>query len=170
MHRETILLAGVIMAACAPPNGETNSIPPARQAGFDTVQVHGTVAVVGSAPVDIAVIIQGEDGESSRVEGPLAEEIGRLAGAEVEVTGIRERDPRYGQAVHADRYVIRAVDGRPVITGMVEEAPGGGLQLRTEDGAVVRLVNGPDQIRPGQKVWIQGSATVQVQSFGVIRP
>jgi hypothetical protein len=170
MHRETILLAGLIMAACAPPNGETNSIPAARQAGPDTVQVHGTVAVVGSAPVDVAVIIRGADGESSRIDGPLAEEIGRLAGADVEVTGIRERDPRYVQAVHADRYVIRAVDGRPVITGMVEEAPDGRLQLRTEDGTVIRLVNGPDQFRPGQKVWIQGSATVQVQSFGVIRP
>jgi hypothetical protein len=170
MHRETILLAGLIATACAPPNGETNSMPTARQAGLDTVRVHGTVAVVGSAPVDIAVVIRGADGESSRIDGPLADEIGRLAGAEVEVTGIREHDPRYGQAVRAAHYVIHSVDGRPVITGMVEQAPDGGLQLRTEDGTVIRLVNGPDQFRPGQKVWIQGSATVQVQSFGVIRP
>lgn len=137
---------------------------------MDTVQVRGTVAVVGSAPVDIAVIIRGEEGESSRIQGPLTDEIRRLAGAEVEVTGIRQRDPRYGHAVAVSHYDVRSVDGRPVVTGVVEQAPDGRLQLRTEDGAVVRLVGGADQIRPGQKVWIQGSATMQVQSFGVIRP
>jgi hypothetical protein len=170
MRRGTVLLTALVAAACAPQNGEANATPSARQPEVDTVQVRGTVAVVGAAPVDVAVIVRDADGESSRIDGPLTDEIGRLAGAEVEVTGARHHDPRYGQAVRADRYVIRAVDGRPVITGVVERAADGGLQLRTEAGEVVRLVIGGDRIRPGQKIWIQGSASVQVQSFGVIRP
>lgn len=170
MRRGTALLALLLAAACVPQNGETNSTPAVRPAGMDTVHVRGTVAVVGSTPVDVAVVIRGEDGETSRIDGPLAEEIGRLARAVVEVTGTQQRDPRYGYVVYASHYDVRSVDGRPVITGVVELAPDGQLQLRTDDGTVVRLAVGTDQIRPGQKIWIQGPATVQVQSFGVIRP
>jgi hypothetical protein len=167
--RTAILLISFVMAACAPQNGETNSAPSRPGAAVDTVAIRGAVSVVGSAPVSTAVVVRGANGESSRVAGPLAEEIGRLSGAEVEVVGIREPDAMHGQAIHATGYEVRSVDGRSVITGVVERGPDGQLQLRAEDGTVVRLSGGA-QLRPGQKIWVQGPATVQVQSYGVIRP
>jgi hypothetical protein len=57
-----------------------------------------------------------------------------------------------------------------VVTGVVEQGPDGQLQLRTDDGRVVRLTGGAAHLRVGQKVWVQGPQTVQVQTFGVIRP
>lgn len=174
MRNTTILLAAALMAACAPQNGETPNAAPSPQPGADatadTTTVRGTVRVVGSAPVNTAVVVRDARDRSVRVEGPLAEEIGRLSGAEVEVYGTSRPDPMYGQAITAARYTIRSVDGRPVVTGVVEQGPDGQLQLRTDDGRVVRLTGGAAHLRVGQKVWVQGPQTVQVQTFGVIRP
>jgi hypothetical protein len=168
MILRAILLLSLAMAGCTPQNGEPNSAP-SPQAGADTAMIRGTVAVVGSAPLNVAVLVRGANGESSRVEGPLAEEIQRLSGAEVEVWGVRQADPMYGSSLRATSYAVRTVGGSPVLTGTVERAGDGQLQLRLEDGRVMRLA-GATQLRPGQKVWVQGPATVQVQSFGVIRP
>jgi hypothetical protein len=170
MRRGILLLLMLAVAACAPQNGDANATPAPRPGEAESVRVRGTVAVVGSAPVNTAVVIRGANGESRRVEGPLAAEIGRLAGAEVEVVGTRQRDPMYGEAVLAASYQIRGVDGRSVITGVVERGADGQLHLRAEDGTLLRLAGGTAQLRPGQKVWVEGPATVQVQSFGVIRP
>jgi len=171
MQRAILLLALLMGAACTPQNGETpNSGPVPDQARGDTVAVRGTVAVVGSAPMNVAVVLRDGNGQGPRVDGPLAEEIGRLSGAQVEVTGTRRADPMYGQSIHATGYRISAVDGAAVITGVVERGADGQLQLRGDDGQIHRLSGGTTQLRAGQRVWVQGPATVQVQSFGVIRP
>jgi hypothetical protein len=169
MRSSSLLVFSLLMVACAPQNGEPNSAP-TPHAAADTAAVSGTVSVVGSAPVNVAVLVRGPDGTSSRIEGPLAEEIQRLDGAEVEVTGTRQADPMYGSSLRATSYTVRSVDGAAVVVGTVEQGEGGALQLRTEDGRVVRLTGGASHLRPGQKVWVQGPATLQVQSFGVIRP
>jgi hypothetical protein len=168
--RRAILFFSFVMAACTPQNGEANSSPTPGAMAADTVVMRGTVAVVGSAPVNTAVVVRGANGESSRIDGPLASEVGRLSGAEVEIVGVRQPDPMYGHSIHATHYQVRSVDGRPVVMGVVERGADGQLQLRAEDGSVLRLAGGTTELRPGQKVWVQGPATVQVQSFGVIRP
>jgi hypothetical protein len=168
--RILILLLGVVMAGCAPQNGEPPNSAPSPQHAADTAVIRGTVAVVGSAPMNVVVLVQDANGESSRVEGPLREEIQRLAHAEVEVSGIRQPDPMYGSSIRATDYSVRSVNGEPVVTGIVERAADGGMQLRLEDGRTVGLAAGAEQLRLGQKVWIQGPVTVQVRTFGVIRP
>lgn len=147
----------VFLAGCAPASRPAPLAQP--------VEITGQVAVVGSAPVDMRVSIRSADGRSFFVEGPWAAELRRLAGAEVAVWGQAE-----GGVLRASGYRVVRVDGQPVEVGVVERAPGGGLQLRRADGSVVRLSGAADRLRPGQKVWVQGEAVVQVQRFGVIRP
>lgn len=154
--RAALVLALAALAACT---------PPAAARGGEPERLAGRVAVLGSAPVNVRLALQTADGRSVYLAGPAAAELRALAGAEVEVEGRME-----GGAFQASGYRIRSVDGRPVLAGTVEAAPGGGLQLRLEDGSAVRLGGGADRLRAGQKVWIQGPTQVQVQTYGVIVP
>jgi hypothetical protein len=150
-----VLAAALSGAGCTPPaNGP---------AGVDTLR--GRTAVVGSAPMNTRVSLQVEDGRSIVLTGPLSTELGRLAGAELEVVGRMA-----GSEMEPTAYRVVSVDGRPALVGVVESAPGGGLQLRTDDGRTVRLGGGTADLRPGQKVWVQGPDQLQVQTFGVIVP
>ncbi|HEX6036572.1 hypothetical protein [Longimicrobium sp.] len=153
--RAAVLL--LALAACT---------PAAARGGGDVVT--GRVSLAGSAPMDVHVRLRPAEGPSVWVDGPLRAEIGRLGGAEVEVRGRLQSG-----TLTADSYRIVRVDGRPVLMGMVEVADGG-LRLRMEDGRVVRLGSPPPEIRPGQKVWVQGpgdpAVQVQVQTFGIITP
>jgi hypothetical protein len=160
MRIHPALVALLALGACASARGQGP--------GADTMvveQTHvGTVRVVGAAPVDVQVVLETARSLNVRLQGPLRAEIGRLAGAELEVDGHASDG-----AFHATGYRVRSIDGRPVVLGMVEAAPGGGLQLRTEDGVLIGL-SGAGGLRIGQKIWVQGQATLQVQSYGVIRP
>lgn len=155
--RGRILLAAAALVAtgCTP--------PAAGPGGVETLR--GRTAVVGSAPMNVSVSLQAEDGRSVTLVGPLAAELGRLAGAELEVEGRVS-----GAELEPTAYRVLAVDGGPVWMGTVEAAPGGGLQLRLEDGTSIRLGGGTQALRPGQKVWVQGPGQVQVQTFGIIVP
>ncbi|MGI9180876.1 MAG: hypothetical protein ACR2H9_10295 [Longimicrobiaceae bacterium] len=164
--RAALLVLAVLLVSCNSPAPD----PPAAAASpasADTSVVRrtGTVRVVGSAPVNVEVTLQDESNRRVAVGGPLAEEIGRLSGAVVEVQG-RLLDGR----MQATGYQIRSVNGAPALTGTVERAEGGGLQLRTEAGEVIHLSGAQPHLRAGQKVWVQGTRTMQVQSYGVIRP
>lgn len=150
-----VLAAALAGGACTPPAG--------GPAGVDTLR--GRTAVVGSAPMNVRVSFQAEDGRSIVLTGPLSQELGRLAGAELEVEG-----RMVGGELEPTAYRVLSVDGRPALVGVVESAVGGGLQLRMEDGRTVRLGGGTADLRPGQKVWVQGPDQVQVQTFGVIVP
>jgi hypothetical protein len=162
--RVALVLAMAALAGCT---------PPAAARGEEPERLTGRLAVVGSAPVNVRLSLQTADGRGVYVTGPAAAELRTLAGAEVEVEGRME-----GGAFEARGYRIRSVDGRPVLSGTVEAAPGGGLQLRLEDGSAVRLGGGADRLRAGQKVWVQGptqaqsqgSTQVLVQTYGVIVP
>lgn len=158
--RGAALLLTFALAACAP-----RAAAPSPGAEPAPERMTGVVRVVGSEPVNVQVVVQEPSGRSVRVDGPLAAELRRLSGVEVEVWG----RPAARQGLEVAGYEVRSVDGAPVQVGGVERAPDGGLQLRTASG-VVRLAGGASALKPGQKVWVQGPATVQVQSFGVIRP
>lgn len=158
------LLAAMLLAACPPPGPR----------GQEPERLAGRVAVVGSAPMNVRLSLRTADGRGVFVEGPAAAELRELGGVEVEVEG---RMTEAG-VFEARGYRIVSVDGRPALAGTVEAAPGGGMQLRLEDGGgVVRLEGGTDRLRPGQKVWVQGPERVQgsvrqvqVQTFGIIVP
>jgi hypothetical protein len=153
--------AALALAACGL---ATACVPPSTgPGGVETLR--GRPAVVGSAPMNVQVSLRAEDGRSITLTGALAPELGRLSGAEVEVEGLLA-----GSEMEATAYRIVSVDGRPVVLGIVETAPGGGLQLRLDDGGVVVLGAGAEPLRPGQKVWVQGVSRLHVQTFGVVVP
>jgi hypothetical protein len=160
------LLLASILVGCAPQNAHNGPHP---EHGADSAAVRGTVAVVGSAPVNLSTVVRGADGDV-RIDGSLAMEIGRLSGAEVEVFGERRTDAMYGSAVAATSYRIVSVGGAPAVMGVVERGTDGALQLRTEEGEVVRLSGPTGGLRIGQKVWVQGPSSMEVRSYGVVRP
>ncbi len=154
-----VLLAATLMA-CTPPASNSS---PQRAGGPPSVA--GTVRVVGSAPMNVQVVVEDSVGRSTTVAGPLVAEIQRLSGAQVELRGRMDRG-----VLTATSYEIRAVNGAPVEMGVVQRATDGSLLLRKADGRTVSLMGATSQFRVGQKVWVQGPAAVRVQSYGVITP
>ncbi len=133
----------------------------------------GTVQVVGSAPVNVQVVLQPESGPAMRVVGDLASEVANLVSARVTVRGrvSPSPDPIVAREIEATGYEIVAVNGAPVIVGEVISVDGGGsARLRTEDGAEVVVTGAPASFRVGQKVWVQGPRSLTVQSYGTLRP
>ena len=132
----------------------------------------GTVRVVGSAPVNVSVVLQPADGGSIQLVGPLRDELRRLAGAEVAVDGPVEPapDPLADRQIRVDDYEILSVDGEPVLSGTVEGRSGEWVLLRTPGGELVYLGGATSQLATGQKVWVRGPRGVIVQSHGILRP
>lgn len=163
-------LALVWMVSCAP-RAEAPDAVPSPQAGA-VEGVTGTVRVVGSAPVNVQIVLQPAEGGSIRLMGPLAEELGNLAGAQVTVFGEvgPAPDPLAARAVVATGYRIDSVDGEPVLSGEIVSITGGRATLRLADGEEVILDVPAGTFRTGQKVWVKGPRRVAVQSYGVIRP
>lgn len=154
------LVGLVLLAGCTP-----TTIPsPGPEVPGEAWRA-GTVRVVGSAPMSVQVVLEAERGSQVVLTGPLAGELQAVRGARVAVRGQERRG-----TLEATEYVVREVDGRPVVSGRVERAPDGGLQLRTLAGEVVHLSGATNELRVGQKVWVQGAQAVRVQSYGVIRP
>lgn len=166
MRRVILVLAATAGAACAPapPPADSASAGATSMTQTGSGEVTGEVAVVGSAPMNVQVVVRSA-GSSVRVEGALRDEIGRLSGAQVAVSG------RMGRGtIEASRYRVISVDGRPVLFGTVERAADGSLALRLDDGGTVSLRGATTAFRPGQRIWVQGPTSVQVQVFGIARP
>lgn len=161
-----LMIALATLAACTQPGAQPPASMPDTQTVGETVLV-GVPRVVGSAPMNTRLVLSQGGAQQTEIVGPLAGEIRQLDGAQVEVAGRMA-----GGQLQASGYRIRSIDGRPAEMGMVEAAPGGGVQLRRADGNVVRLSGAASQLRAGQKVWVQGPTvtSVQVQTFGVISP
>ena len=131
----------------------------------------GIVRVVGSAPVNVQVVLETEAGRSIRLTGPLRAELERLSGVQVVVRGevTDAPDPLAAGQLEATSYDVVAVDGRAAVLGEVVAASGSGARLRTASGEELQLSNVPPGFRVGQKVWVQGPRTLAVQSYGVVR-
>lgn len=166
MRRAALLLAAVVGAACAPtpPPADTATVGGATMTRSGEAELTGQVAVVGSAPMNTQVVVQTDRG-SIRVEGPLRDEIRALSGARVTVHGRMARDQ-----ITPTHYRVVSVDGRPVLFGTVTRAADGTLALQLEDGSTVALQGATTPFRPGQKIWVQGPASVRVQVFGIVKP
>ncbi len=154
----TLVLLALALAACTRPS----SVPPA---GAQEERVIGVPASVGSAPMNVRVLLTPERGEGLYVTGPLAGEIRSLSGARIEVRG--RRGP--ARTLEATDYDVLTVNGRPAVLGMVERGTNGGLQLRTREGRAIQLQSPPPDFRPGMKVWVQGPGSITVQSYGIVK-
>lgn len=168
----SLLIGALLLAACGRPGVEPpETTPAAAGAVIDSGAVRGVVRVVGSAPVDVHVVVQADDGSAVRVVGPLRDEIRKLAGAVVRLQGHPEGSgvPVAARQIRATDYEIISINGEPVIQGVVEGKMGGWTVLRTRSGERVYLASAPESMRAGQTVWVQGPRSVVVQSYGVIK-
>ena len=130
------------------------------------VTARGTVRRLGSEGA-VRTVIQGD--ESTVVVGDYEDEIGRIAGAEVWVTGPRE-ESAYGPAIRVTEYRIVAVDGEiPIVADLEEDESG--FYVTREDGSSVR-VDVSEQLAGarGAKVWVVlGPDGVSVTRYGILR-
>jgi hypothetical protein len=165
-------LGFLLLAACARTAEAPDSVPTPGPGAIVGDAIRGVVRIVGSAPVNVQVVLQPESGRAIRLVGPLRSELERLAGIEVSVRGAiaPSPDPIADRELNATSYDIVAVNGMPVVVGEVVEVDAGVARLRTAAGEVVVLASPPTGLRVGQKIWVQGPRSLVVQSFGVIRP
>jgi len=124
--------------------------------------VRGVVTIVGAEPARQVVLRV--DGNNIALSGMATSGLGRLAGTEVVVRGVKIT-PR--DIVVSD-YLVRASDGVPAWDGTLDE--GGGLRL-TDGSGRKRLPSVPAALRGmvGARVWVafkEGSATAD--SYGII--
>lgn len=159
MRRTMPLLTLLLFACAAPPAERPDSVPPPVARGDSLT---GVVRVVGSAPMNVRVVLAGEAG-STPLGGPLLGELRQLSGVSVSVRGRHE-----GGVLLAEDYRVLSVDGVAAVQGTVEGRSGPYVLLRTPDGALLHLIAAPDGFRPGQKVWVQGPDALVVQSYGTI--
>lgn len=159
----------LLLLACAPQNTPADSVGDLTAEGESTVR--GIVRTVGSAPVNVQVVLVSE-GRSIRLVGPLAEELARTAGIEVNVEGTLRPspDPMADMELEATGYRIRTANGQPAVMGEIVEIMGDRARLRTDDGEIVILSSVPRDFRVGQRVWVQGPGGITVQSYGILRP
>lgn len=159
MRLASALGLAVLLACARAPSGAGEGASPDE---LVDVRRTGTVAILGSTPTEW-VALRPDAGAPLRLEGEMAADLRRLAGARVAVEGRGS-----GDVVQVEAYEVLSVDGRPVISGRVEPAPGGGLQLVTPAGQIYHLHDPPASVRAGQRIWIQGPASVRVQRYGSI--
>lgn len=124
--------------------------------------VRGVVTIVGAEPARQVVLRV--DGNNVSLSGMATTGLGRLAGTEVMVRGVKIT-PR--DIVVSD-YLVRASDGVPAWDGTLDED--GGLRL-TDGSGRKRLPSVPSALRGmvGARVWVafkEGSATAD--SYGII--
>lgn len=152
-----------------PPSDGTDAAPRAGEGGMETHE--GRVAVTGAVPTTF-LTLQWEGG-SVVLRGDLSDELRRLAGATVRVTGTpTEQGP--DRALRVVNYEILEIDGaRPSVGVLMREEDG--MHLHDESGRMFPLAGAPAsmQRRVGAKVWIVGpleDGALRVRSYGVIRP
>lgn len=169
MRRASLGLLLALAGCTAQQQPQPADSAPAPAQGGES-RVTGTVRVVGSTPMT-RVVIDPADGNDVQLVGPLREELRRLAGAEVAVTGPLSPAPdrMADRQIQVSGYEVLSVDGQPVLSGTVEGRTNDWTLLRTAQGELVYLAGATQELRPGQKVWVQGPRSVIVQSYGVLR-
>ena len=128
----------------------------------------GRVRVVGSRPFS-RTIVQPDSGDALTLSGPYANEIGRLSGARVRVTGRYEDSGLPERALAATSYEILSVDGDPAIVGLLERDDDG-WELRSGRHST-RLTTVSEGLaeRAGALVWVVLDDLGGVARYGVLR-
>ncbi len=131
--------------------------------------VEGELRLAGSDPMTMVMLRPMAGGEEVRLEGSLVEELRRLGGIVVSVTGKRDESAMRGFDVTS--YEITSVQGTRPSVGTVVSRDG---DLWLESESSVRLVDVPAGLRAqvGAKVWVIGTTvdgSLRPESYGVIR-
>lgn len=134
--------------------------------GPDTVT--GVVRQVGNVPFT-RTVVQGED-EGVTVVGELRDEVTRLVGAEVRVTGERRPNGPFGPELQATAYEILSVDGDRPYVGVLEEDEEGYV-LHAAPGGTLRIGAAPLRFRQliGGRLWVTVDERATVQRYGILR-
>lgn len=161
--------AAVVLAllACGGEAGFGNGIARVGEIGPDRAE--GLVRRVGNQPFARTVIDPGEDGDPTTITGPYGDEIGRLAGATVRVTGHLGEGQVPGRALAASSYEILSIDGdRPIVgtlrsddAGFFLESPRGNWRVAAVSAALGE--------RTGALVWVVLDENEGVARYGILR-
>lgn len=162
--RATVAAAVLLLVACGSGRSADPGASPAAQG--DTLE--GTVRQVGSTPFT-RTVVEG-DSVSATVTGPLSEELSRLVGARVRVTGAPVEGDVPGRALRVDAYELLSVDGAEPRVGILRHEPGTGYRLETGEGDVpLRAVPAGLGSVVGGKVWLVLGPEGGVRRYGVLR-
>lgn len=171
-HRPLIVL--LALAGCNRPPQPAVETAAAAGAGDTTVAdttAQGTLRVVG--PQETAQIVLRGTTASVGLTGPLSDELRRLSGATVRVTGAPQNNlaPLPPRAVLVRDYGILEVDGRRPVVGILVSREDR-LWLAGQDTVELVGVTADLARRLGAKLFVVGvreGSQLRVKSFGVIR-
>lgn len=170
-RRDSTVVAGPAAVPTTLPPADTakSTAPTSAKATSPAAKpdsVRGTVSVTGTSFEKHVMIA--ERGTQRRIEvtGALASMIGHVAGTDIVASGQRS-----GTRLEATRFVVRTVDGKTAIDGILR-TENGALLIVTADGSRVKIVAPPPPLlgRDGARVWITGDPARSVASFGFIDP
>ncbi|HJQ53380.1 MAG TPA: hypothetical protein VJ825_06010 [Gemmatimonadaceae bacterium] len=125
--------------------------------------VRGIVSITGT-DFDQHIVIRSANAVTPVTATPAdSAALSRIGGVEVLAIGSRSSGH-----FHLDHFTALAVDGSPVVDGVLRAA-GDGLKLDTANGTV-SLGNPPDALRNliAARVWIAGPLDTGPNSYGVI--
>jgi hypothetical protein len=133
----------------------------------------GQVFAVGTdfAP---GTVLRTDGWEEVWIVGELEEEIQRLTGTVLTVCGPRTTAPPHENALEAESYELRSVDGMTAYLGTLQNVEGGWELVPDQGGAPVPLVGVPAPLVEAMtdRVWVAGTwsgEAFSVKSFGVLR-
>ena len=162
----TAIAAALLATGCAADPGVRNGLARVGEIGPDRIE--GRVRVVGSHPFSRTVIDEGQGGGST-ITGPYGAEIGRLAGAQVRVTGTFEDAGTPDPSFAASSYEVISVDGEKVLLGFLERDDAGHY-LRLGDGQTrIGVVPATLGGRIGTLVWVVLDENEGVARYGILR-
>lgn len=167
MRNVAISALAVLLWACGGGNSNPDTSPDAQTVNASMETLQGTVALTGSEPA-VMISLRLAEGGSVDLVGAQRDELGRLSGAVVSVTGTRGPG---GRSFTAESYEVVSVNGETPVVGVMVERDGA---VWIEGDEQVRLTAVSDNLRGhmGAKMWITGRRSgdsMQVQSYGVIR-
>lgn len=128
-----------------------------------TLALTGTVQVTGSTPF-YQVTIE-TDSAAYRIHGELRDELERLQGARVSVTGGARDD-----GVAVTEYRLLEIGGFTPVVGILGSADER-VFVRQQNGDSVVVAGAPDDLlaQLGAKVWVVLDESGRVRGYGVIR-
>jgi hypothetical protein len=145
--------------------------PPDREpssTGTATTAV-GVIYLAGNDPSPM-LALRDDLGAGHRLAGPLSDELRRLSGARVRVSG-RTDSTATPPWIEAIEYEVLEIDGHRPRVGELRQGPQG-LWLLTPDSMALEEPTGRLETLAGAKVWVvadTASRPALVQSFGLIR-
>lgn len=160
----TVTLATVLLVGSCGANAE-GAFVRVGEPGPDRVE--GRARLVGTRTLSRTLIVTA-DGVSIVVTGAYAAEIGRLAGAEVRVTG-SAGETAAGPTIEATSYEVLSVDGDPVTIGTLRSDESGHYLESRGQTVRVAAVSGDLARLEGALVWVVLDENGGVSRYGVLR-